>query len=751
MSFDTRVLGKRGNLVLSVAIQGVPIFFTENPLVTNPSPTDTDTWDSGLACIPVDGIKQGEQLLDLDRRLVLGGDLTFTLCEPNGSTALSDLFQPRTFKRTYLAANMTLGQTTMTVGSNTWAPSSGTLYVGGETINYSSKISTTGFNITRGHYKSERQIHVTSGSINSASAVYSAPPSMRGRAVYLYGAFLDDGGVFDAGTSAESRAKRKLLGVFMINDPPRVVDGKTWEFSCSSLMSEIINSKCYTGFKETPAYHLFPHNSGDTDYDLYVENAQQFAPADGGVGQTQVLMKLTDDNGDERPVLGRIIDVDSGTNVITVRPEYGYLYDNDLLVYSDLVSVKHIVCLPYPSAYSVLAILMSIFGDGENSEYDVLPGEDRASGSDEAWRMGCGIIERYIDPDSFIEVGNTNTGWSYILDETETAGAILSEWCMITDSFCVVIDGMLRAKHFTDVRDLSALTIDDSVISSSEISVTYDEGDVKPIVRVECNYSPASEDYDLKTSFVDHELKERYPFISDSYDVKMKGLAAAYPATYNSAIRFTRPAGFELSWATFTQRVRAWQRSTSRGRLLINVKCGMPAMTLQVSQICTINLPQLPDLEGGNLGGATARVIGMQPDWGDGTMSLTLQVMDRVFLVTPSNIPTAVTTITLSNDTLTITSGEHVNYVAGLSVRLWDVSAVTSQVLTVLAVHASPSRVQFTTSIAGTVQVNEDWFTWNTNGTNSSAAPGSGYTEADYSYQMPDNLAVTTGRVRRWQ
>ncbi len=755
MSFDTRAQGKRGNLVLSIAIQGIDTIFTENAIVTSPSPTSGETWPNVLACIPVDGIKQGEQLLDMDRRMVLGGGLTFSLCEPNGSTVLQDLFQPRTFRRTYLTNDMTAATTTMTVADNTWATAaSGTVYCGGETLTYSSKTGSTIFTVARGKYKSIPQKHLTSTDKTAASGVYSKPPSMRGRDVYLYGVFLDDGGIFDAGTSAESRAKRKLLGVFTIDEPPSVSDGKTWNFSCSPLMSQIIKAKCYKGFKETPVFHLYPHNSGDTDYDLYVEDAQQFDTAEGLVGATSVLIKLTDESGGERPVLARIISVDIGVtpNIIVVRPEYGYFYDNDLLVYSELQSVKHIACLPYPSAYSVLSVLTSRTGSGDNGPYDTLPGEERSSGADEAWQMGCGVDERYVDPDSFIEVGNTNTGWSYIVDETETAGAVLSEWCMVTGSFCVVIDGVLTAKTISDVRDTSALTIDDSVVSASEISVSYDEGEIRPVVRVECNYSPASGDYDLRTSFVDHELKERYPFIDDSYDIKLKGLASAYPSTYESPTRFTRPAGFELSWTTFRQIVRAWQRSTSRGKLLLNMKCGIQAIALQVSQVCVVNLPQLLDLEGGTLTGATVRVIGTQPDWGDGTINLTLQVMDRVFLVTPSNIVTAVTTITLANDTLTIATGDHANYAVGMSIRLWDAdSTVTSQVLTVLALHTAPSRVQFTTSISGTVEADVDWITWNTNGTNISAAPASGYTEGDYSFQMIDSLAVTTGRVRRWQ
>ena len=761
MTFDDRTSGKRGDLAIFIVIQGIDTIFCERDDIVAPiiltSPIGSDAWEKTLSCIESGSISVGEQKLDRQTRIVTGGSLEFSLCEERGSTAIFDIFQPRKRRSTYLTENITRTFTAgLDVADNTWAPSSGTLYIGGETISYDSKSGTEAFvDLTRGRYFSEADPHFASTSQSSSSSVFSVPPTMHGRRVFLYGAFVDDNGVFDSGNTAAALAKRKLLGVYTIDSPPEVEDGIRWKFSCSSLMSQIINEKAYVGFSDASPTGLFEAIDDIGEYKVYVDNAACFAPP-GGAGSpyTHAIVSMTYSD-DEYFMLGSITGIytASSPNYVVIKEIPGaFGLTAEAFIGESIKSIRHIYAFAPSSGYSILSILTSRNGDNDNGSFDELPGTDRASGNSAAWRMGCGIDSSIIDTDSFQNVGNNPVPWFYVLDETATAGSILTEWCIVNDAFCVVEDGKLTAKKILDIVDPSVVTVSESNISSlSSLNIRFDESEILPIVKLACNYSPADKNFHLKTSFVDHELKERYPQNGDDLSLEFKGLDSGYPTSYSSHAMFRRPAGYSNTFATLEGLGRSWQRNTSRGNLIISAKCTIDCFPLSVGDAVSIDLPDVPSLDGGYLQGVTARVVGARHDFNEFSVTLEMALMEKVFLITPSDVATAVSTTAIANDTLTFaTSDSDYNYDAGMSIRLWDVSAGTSQVLTVLA-FPSATTIQFTTGITGTVQTGVDWFTWNTNGTNSASTPASGFVETDYSFLMPADLSVSTGAVRRWR
>ena len=83
--------------------------------------------------------------------------------------------------------------------------------------------------------------------------------------------------------------------------------------------------------------------------------------------------------------------------------------------------------------------------------------------------------------------------------------------------------------------------------------------------------------------------------------------------------------------------------------------------------------------------------------------------------------------------------------------RLWDVSAGTSQVLTISSIP-NTTQLVFTAGVTGTVETGVDWLTWNTLGTNSAAGDtANGQNETDWAFHMSDAATPAAGGVRRWR
>lgn len=109
-----------------------------------------------------------------------------------------------------LADDFDISDTTLTVHDTTGWPSSGTLYLGLETITYSGKTSTTFTGCTRGRFRSPELNHrgrvASNSEIGSGAYVRSAPLAWKGRVMRLwlcFGEFVD-GEFVPFGNSIES-------------------------------------------------------------------------------------------------------------------------------------------------------------------------------------------------------------------------------------------------------------------------------------------------------------------------------------------------------------------------------------------------------------------------------------------------------------------------------------------------------------------------------------------------------------------
>jgi hypothetical protein len=742
VTFADRIASKRKKLSLVIKIQGIETILQE-----------TDSFDYSdyvgsardtYACIVAGSVEEGEQFIDLDKRAVLGGSLTFKLKEKHGQTVLADMLTPRKRRETYVSTTALAADSTITIANGTGLPSAGTVYIGAETVTYT---SITGFSTilngcTRGAFDTRAVDHLASAdSIMSCEDVYTSPPFWRGRRVYLVGVFLNEDGTPSGASSFQD------LGTYTIEESPRLSEGGTWEFNCAPLADEIAARQCYVGFKEAKCSRV--SDNGDGTLLLEVDDATAFT-SPGSIQQVMVRFE----NGSCS--IASIIDADttSGASTVTVVDTPGYFARGNALLFNAYTSLAEtgkeggtcslIYAWSYsPSSDNLMYILQSDMGDTANGAYDLLQGHVQTDALDYRGRMGAAIHEDDINVASFAGVDEAYT-WSYILDRAATAGEVLSDYCLAYNAFWLIRDGQLTVKKLGTVAGSSAFTFDESNYVAGSLSIEYDETGAKASATVKTNYDPVTQDLTLTMNVLDTKLLQKFPQQMDKVEFDVYGVSVSLNGTTapNQVSRFVRPSEVQLT--EFEDLVHRWQKTDARGRCVVSLVADTSAFTVGIGDLVDIDLPSLPDLEGSTLQASAYpfRVISRRPDYANGTVALSMMMLEKMYLVAPSATYVSISTNIVPNDTITIaeTGLAAARFPAGTAVRLWDVDAGSSQTLTVAA--SVGSQIRFTTGVSGTPEANVDWLEWGNITTNTGITTPAGYVEGDYLY---------VSSLRRWQ
>lgn len=748
-----RLAGDRKRLVLWFTIQGIEPVFMERSI-----PASTILGGGArteLVNIVEGSLEVGQEEIDLDALCHKGGSFRVRIRQRSGATTLDDLFQTRKRRRTSVTATMTKTDVSVTVGDSTWAASdTGLIYLGGETVYHSTRPTSTSFGgLTRAMYGSRAQLNRGSADFQG-TAVYDVPPFWLGRRITLMASFLDDAGNTNA-------AKTTTIGTYVINEDPTQVDVLTWELAAGPVSDEYAARKLYTGMVEATGASAITRVS-DTSASLYVpvDNARTFLPSPSGF-VTHALLWL-ENHGNVRCAMARVTarDVASTPNVVTVLPDDYFSPSSWNSIGARMFQaqkVRHIVFVRGLPASSLLPALCSVHGDGANGAYDLLPGEEKASFGVEGFQVGAGIDAADIDEASFLAISNGD--WCYILDKPVTVGELLGEWAMFADAFWyVTAAGQLSAQVQGETTAQSVLTINAAVLAGDTPPTTkVEESSIYPVIEIETNYHPVSQDFRIKHVFEDGELMRRYTQRQDVRKIQAKGIAVdrrtgdgEHPQFFNNPATVSEEAVRAFG--------RSMQKAEGRGRLIVTCTTRLKGLRAALGDVVTIGF-EGNDYEGGTISGREARVIARRPRFQDGKVDFVLQVLEPLFLFAPSCVVTAVTTTNVANDTLTFsTTAPDVastsptsDLVAGQTVRLWDVSAGTSQVGTILSIP-NATQVVLTAGVTGTVETSVDWLTWNTLGTNTSAGDtANGHNEGDWAFHMDDDAVPAAGNVRRWR
>lgn len=706
--------------------------------------TDARTLDASLfgrttARTLLDAVETGEDRLDYDRRMVDGGSLRVELLDDEGDP-LAALFAVQTRAATWLTADVTSGVDTLDVASTAALPSSGTVYVGGETITYTGTTPTTLTGCSRGVAGSPAQAH--RGTTEQGAPVFLAPPAWIGRRVRLWGILLDDDGT---STSSLTQA----LGTWSMSSPPVQRDDGTWVIEARALAGELGERRLYLGLREA-------ESAGGLTFDGETYTASCLAPElfTSGVLPTYVIAET---DGRRPFLVGRLAEVDVDLQTVAFSRE-GLVWVSGTLRPSDtgspqvqVQSLRHVALVGGATAQGILAALCSRLGDGANGSYDLLPGDDPVAFGGTAWRMGAGIFEEEVATSSF-EAFATRT-WQYVLDDVVSVVDILRDWSLFAAAFWrVTPSGQIEARPLGDERGDDAVgVIDDGMLlDSADVEVFVDEEGTAPVVLLRANYSPLTREHMRTLGLVDQDLLDRYPTRTAAVELQTRG-AAVLPLLGEGGQIWS--AGEAMTVAEAEDLVRRYQRTDERGRLMVRVRCHRAAVLVQVGDVVDVDLPAVRDREGGTLAGRVARVVSRRVDYDRGEVDLTLHVLESVLVVAPSAVVDSAAGAVLTLQDTSFGGDEATParaFAIGWVVRYWHVSGGvwTSETRTV--VDVTDTTIELDTAPTA-VTDGEDWITIEDNDAVGTGESDFGFAPADFGYQVPDEGILADGTTTRWR
>lgn len=763
MTFEAAIARSRKRFGFFIQIAGIPrVWKTHAGIDASTILGETYAESTGISA---NLFSHGEETLDYAERCVKGGGLNFTIVEKRGTTVVRDLVQPRKRRSTYVASLINFGDVDGVFGDTAFASAPGVFYVGSETIKYTSVDSSTELSgFTRGAYGSREDSHEAATSLDG-EAVYTVPPSWRGRRVQLWMVAIDVDGI-----SIASEAKK--IGTYSLDGAPKLRGLRNWIVSCSPLSDEYARAKLYSGLKEvkvqTQTVPRDPSEPGDSYLVALDDNETEAEQFTTGTFPTFVLLKIGDNSdphalGAAKRSAAMLLRNEGvvGGSVLGVREPFLMTpaFGPGELAGLAVDSLRHVAIIGGTgTSQPILTLLHSKHGDGTNGVYDRLPGFTRAGMEKRSWRMGAALDEDDVDQESF---DITSENWTFPLFKETEAQDVLRDWCWGADAFWYVNENQqLAAKRLTNDGADTVLTIDRSMLSSTDgVGVDVDEESIHPSVQFLVNYDPLEDRYIVNSTSVDGELRKRFPARDETFVVESKGITVNEQTVYGDlGFHYAFPG--QMTQPELETYARRFQKNGGRGRLLIRVTCRISSIVARVGDTVDVELPDYPDLAGGVLTGRVARIVGRTPHLADGTVTFTLDVLERLFLVAPSAVIVARSTVSVANDTYELLTTDPAasgatpqnDFVVGCKVRIWDVSAGTSTTATVAQILTAPPRLRFTAAVAAP-EANRDWLTWDTLGQNTAAgAAANGHDEDDLLFMMPnDPTAPNAGEERRWQ
>lgn len=728
---------------LYFTIQGVPQVFQEDETDV-PSVLETST---RTRLKIVEKIDISPSKLNISRRRIEGGTVVITLLEDDVGT-LAALFAPRKRRKTYLTANETTTDSTLSVKSLTGLID--TVYVNAETITFTGTgAGPTLTGCARGAFGSTAQAHF--GSSTVGSGVFTSPPSWKGRRLYLKSYFLNENGTT---TAALSRAE----GTYSIEAAPKHTGDGKWELRCAELSDEFFKRKIGGGLREIePADERMTHD-GNGSYRLNVGDGEAFDQFVRGTAKTLVLGKTPDGEFICNRLTSR-----SGTGTIVVDentelhlPAYPGAFGDGTIDYQ-VSSVRHIAVLNDKAEQIAMAVLTSRLGTGVNGTFDTLPGFDRTALGGPQWRMGAGIAAADIDSSSFTLTGGSVGAWSFVIDDETTVADFLFEYCLHTGSIAhLTRSGKLATRLLSETGNDSVMTIDDGMIAGDDDpEVSYDEESIYPRVSLLCNYDPLSREFVGQLNNFDSELTARYENSEDVLELSSKSIVvAARPAgKIRTAVGIQVLERSVMSEADVLGSLRRIQVAGGRGDGYVSMSCHLPVMILELGSVVTLTVG-VPNLEGSaDISEGLFRVISLGPRWDDGEVDVVLQFLERLYVVAPATrIGAAVGAL------MVLVNGDFENqsatpgnaYAVGQPVQVWDVSAGTSVQRTITA--AATVNVTLSSAPGFVVEANVDFIRPDNQSLAIAATGVTGLAGLDYIYQVRDDENdPTIRRVTRWR
>jgi hypothetical protein len=740
-----------------IEIQGIEPVFVEATI----SPASVVSSRTQHKVIMPGGLQVGESRLDLEQLAEQGASLTVRLRDTS-ARVLRALFASRTRRQMYLTSSVASttamsGSGTLNVSSTTGMSSTGTVYVGAETFTYGGKTSTTLTSVTRSLYSSRAQLHT--GGTNDGASVWLVPPNWVGRRVTLKACYVQDDGTTSSGESA-------TIGTFRLEQHPRYVGGDEWELECGGLHEAYASARCYVGQREAKPKADGTGYEVSTSGVIDLDASEAFLFAIGGV-QTFVRVTYAAESG--RVELAPLLAADGSTS-ITVSLAPGPLpppvFVNGRRQFGvrtvTVESLQHVAYLTGDPTAIVLMLLLSQLGDGTNGVYDSLPGAARTGFGLEEWRFGAGLLLADVNVSSFQRLSGQGPKWTVLIDEEMTVADLLVEFCRALRAYWYVDSSgqlsvaKLREKSTASAASTSLTALTDArLVEDEQEALEPEQARPTHSAHVLANWDPLSKKYLFEQTVVDVELQALFPEASNVLEVESRFLsvdASSFASGEASAMKRANP----MQPNDLLVLLRRAMVSSSLTHLFLRHVFSWQAAGVNVGDVVRVTNARVPDLRGTTIGATTGEgdclVVGKQLNVDQATVALRLLLLDKGYRLAPVGIVSSwdagTKTATLNGSDATGSNPGN-NFAAGWSVAMFDVSATphTEAALTIASVTAT--SITFTGAPAFTPAAGDLILPKPTDGTGLSS---SGYTEEDFTYQVPDagTLGVSGVTDSRW-
>jgi hypothetical protein len=736
--------------VIVVSIDGVPLDFTAS--MAGPAPAAPRLDGRGLLV----SVEESRTILDRQQRMQVGGGATIVVQDRNN--LLRSLFAVRSFRSTFITALTSKTATTVPVADTTTLPvAPGVVYVGSETIQYTSTTATSLEGCTRGAFGSKAQAH--RGGAETGNGAFTVPPSWLGRRVRLSVQFLDDDGRPDTSFGTEA------LATFRLEAGPIDKGRGCWELRCSHLSDEVTKRKLGTGIREVELTVLsvaiddVSLGLRTIKFGVHPGTAPLFKL--GSPSQRTQALITTDDGrftfnfggvlttGAGRHVHDIYTVIDGGHSVkIYLLPTSrtdgpglsAYLRAADtssLGVLSrnpPIKDVKHIAVLDGESpGRLLLRALTSRNGDTANGPDDVLPGVEATAEGGLTLRFGAGIELSEIDTGSVLAAESNAPGWSWIIDEEIPVSELLRDFCRATNTAVIFnATGQLTFTPLLEQRVNAVATIAEADVVG-DIATTVDEGAVYARVRVECNYDPVDGESEASIDVIDEEIADTYGNAENTLVIESRDLVVR-PVAKTGDGTLIRPL---TQLDALLPSLRRSMLDGRGGSLLLTFTASAKHLGLQLGDFVAVSMPSVSDYRGGSLADAQGRVIERQPDWQTMTIALTVLVTERLFHFAPFAV------VVSTSDSVVIstaTFGTSSPASPATSFRVGDVLSVYDPVANVVVgdgvqVTGIPSTISLSLSNASaspSLPVSPGWVLLLKSSTGTTSTDG--FTPADYTY-----------------
>lgn len=737
------------DLVLAVRIEGVPTVFVERAI-----PAAVATSLSGYTqFVGITRLEEGEAVLDLVERRELAATLDVELLDDDAGT-LAKLFAVNTRRRTYLTANATLSATALTLQSTTGLANGQTIYTDAETITIGTVASGTSLTgCTRGAFGSTAA--ALFGTASDGDSIYTVPPSWVARRAYLYGYTLD----------ANGGGSEQLLGTWIVDEPPRCLGDDTWSMRFASVAQEIYERAVGVGLKTANVIAGSAVFTTGTRWTATytVDDATGFRLGTSFPtyviveGETESSGEPTDSSGYAICEL-QAVDTTAGAQKVTFYVDSVFFSpDSDYVARFRTTKIRPIAFVG-PSSGAVLSllyVLLSKEGQGATT-YDRLPGRLPSGPYDAGWRLGAGLTSSEVLITSGWEAVETMRSSTIIIDTERKVSELLAEWCLLNNMATrITADGKLAPFSLAPPRVSSSTSLGpNSVIPDSRIEVEADESAIFPLGTVKCGYNPFSREFNTEINLIDVYLAKRYQRNQQRRELEFRSIGCSDGEAINQgAPSFYHPAPLT------TGEIGAIGADILRGdnglaRRYVSLSLTMAHLALRIGDVVTLSsaLPDafstLPDLRGGTLAGAQARVVSRRPRYDAGRVDVRLLILDPLLLVSPGAAISSLvgSTLTLSTTGPEVSGSSPANdFYANVNIRIYDVSAGVVHNTTVSSITSGTQLVVAAApAFAGGIEAGVDYIVADVSASTVSGTSVSGYSVTEWAALGNDVGVVST-------